>query len=225
MPSWDLKLSPPDPINLTQPAFKPPWAGDAEGPLVAPGTYSVALYVVHNGLLKAQGTPQAFKVKPVPTTAPNTDFNAIAAFQEKTSELSRQISSAGRKLGEAGNRLRYMKAAILETPKAIPKLFAELNQLQQNLAELQKRLYGDPIRQRLNENSLPSISSRVGNVAGGHWQTTQNPTETHKRNIEIAETDFSKFRGDLATYFNALEEYEATLEAVGAPYTPGRKFD
>ena len=223
--NWDLKLSPPDPINLTQPAFKPPWAGDAEGPLVAPGTYSVALYVVHNGLLKAQGAPQTFKVKPVPTTAPNTDFNAIAAFQEKTSELSRQISSAGRKLGEAGNRLRYMKAAILETPKAIPKLFADLNQLQQNLAELQKRLYGDPIRQRLNENSSPSISSRVGNVAYGHWQTTQNPTETHKRNIEIAETDFSKFRGDLATYFNALEEYEATLEAVGAPYTPGRKFD
>ena len=223
--NWDLKLPPPDPINLTQPAFKPPWAGDAEGPLVAPGNYSVTLYVVHNGLLKAQGEPQKFKVKPVPTTAPNTDFKAIAEFQAKTSELSRQISSAGRKLGEAGNRLRYMNAAILETPKATPKLFADLNQLEQKLAELQKRLYGDPIKRALNENTSPSIQARVGEVAYGHWSTRQNPTETHKRNIEIAQADFSKFKGDLTAYINALEAYEAALEAAGAPYTPGRKFD
>jgi phage pi2 protein 07 len=223
--NWDLKLPPPDPINLTQPAFKPPWAGDAEGPLVAPGNYSVALYVVHNGLLKAQGAPQTFKVKPVATIAPNTDVKAVAEFQAKTSELSRQISSAGRKLGEAGNRLRYMKAAILETPKATPKLFADLNQLEQNLAELQKRLYGDPIKRSLNENATPSIQSRVGEVIYGHWSTRQNPTETHKRNIEIAQTDFNKFKGDLTTYINTLEAYETALEAAGAPYTPGRKLD
>jgi len=223
--NWDLRLPPPDPINLTQPAFKPPWAGDAEGPLVAPGNYSVALYVVHNGTLKAQGESQKFTVKPVQNTAPNTDFKVIAEFQAKTSELSRQISSAGRILGEAANRLRYMKAAILETPKATPKLFADLNQLEQQLAELRKRLYGDPIRQSLNENASPSIQSRVGHVAYGHWATRQNPTETFKRNIEIAETDFSKFRGDLSAYNKVLEAYEAALEAAGAPYTPGRKFD
>jgi len=128
-------------------------------------------------------------------------------------------------LGEAGNRLRYMKAAILETPKATPKLFAELNQLELQLYELRKRLYGDPIRRSLNENTSPSIQSRVGHVAYGHWATTQNPTETFKRNIEIAETDFSKFRLDLKAYNKVLETYEAALEAVGAPYTPGRKFD
>jgi hypothetical protein len=118
-----------------------------------------------------------------------------------------------------------MKAAILETPKATPELFADLNQLEQNLAELQKRLQGDPIRQNLNESSIPSIQSRVGEVIYGHWETRQNPTETQKRNIEIAETDFSTFRRDLTSYFSTLEKYEATLEAAGAPYTPGRKFD
>ncbi len=37
--SWDLKLPAPNPITLTEPAFKPPWVGDAEGPLAAPGKY------------------------------------------------------------------------------------------------------------------------------------------------------------------------------------------
>ncbi len=222
--SWDLKLSPPDPINFNQPAFKPPWVGDAEGPLVAPGTYSVMLYMENNGTLTPQGVAQKFEVKPVPNTAPDADFKSIAAFQAKTSELSRQMSSAGKKLGEAGNRIRHMKAALIETPKATPQLFADLNELKQNLSELRMRLFGDPIRQNLNESTSPSIRSRVGQVTFGHWGTRQNPTETHKRNIAIAEKDFNTFREDLLKYLKELETYEAALEAAGAPYTPGRKF-
>ncbi|NND79650.1 MAG: hypothetical protein HKN53_07120, partial [Maribacter sp.] len=57
------------------------------------------------------------------------------------------------------------------------------------------------------------------------WATRQNPTETQKRNIEIARDEFDTFKGDLSIYFNDLEAYEAALEAAGAPYTPGRKFD
>jgi len=222
--NWDLKLSAPDPINLTQPAFKPPWAGDAEGPLVAPGNYSVTLYVAHNGTLESQGTPQTFKVKPVTNTA-TTDFNVVAAFQAKTSELSRQISTAGRKLSEAGNRLKHIKAALLETPQATEKQFADLIQLEQDLAELQNRLYGDAVRQSLNESASPSIRSRVGEVVWGHWSTTQKPTTTHQRNIEIATTDFKAFRADLTAYYKALTSYEAALEALGAPYTSGRNFE
>ena len=222
--SWDLKLSPPDPINLTVPAFKPPWAGDAQGPLAAPGTYSVELFVMHEGVLKSQGAPQKFDVKPVPTAASGTDFKAVAAFQQKTSELSRQISSASKKLGEAKDRIKHMKAALLETPKATPEFFARLNALEERVATLQTRLTGDPIRQKFNESSLPSIRGRVGEVAYGHWGTRQMPTTTQERNVEIAATDFNTFKGDLVAYFNALEAYEADLETAGAPYTPGRKF-
>ena len=223
--NWDLKLPAPDPINLTQPAFKPPWVGDAEGPLVAPGTYNVALYMVNNGVLEKQGDAQEFTVKPVKNTDSNANFSEIAKFKEKTSELSRQMSSAGRKLGEAGNRIRFMKAALLETPKAAPKLFGDLNQLEQTLAELRKEMYGDPARRRMNESTSPTFQSRLWNVIGGHWATRQNPTETQKRNIEIAENEFGKFRMKVSTYFNRLEAYESALEKAGAPYTPGRKFD
>ncbi len=222
--NWDLKLSPPDPINLTVPAFKPPWARDAQGPFAAPGIYSVELFIMHKGVLKSQGAPQKFNVKPVPTAASGIDFKAVAAFQQKTSELSRQISSASNKLGEANNRLKHMKVALLETPKATPELFARLNTLKERITVLQTRLTGDPIRQKFNESTVPSIIGRVGEVAYGHWGTRQMPTETQLRNIDIAVTDFGTFKGDLVAYFNALEAYEAALEMVGAPYTPGRKF-
>jgi len=222
--SWDLKLSPPDPINLTVPAFKPPWAGDAQGPLAAPGTYSVELFIMHKGVLKSQGAPQQFNVNPVPSATTGTDFKAVAAFQQKTSELSRQISSASKKLGEANDRIKHMRVALLETPKATPELFARLNTLNERITVLQTRLTGDPIRQKFNESTLPSIRGRVGEVAYGHWGTRQMPTTTQQRNIEIAVTDFDTFKEDLVAYLIALEAYEADLETAGAPYTPGRKF-
>ena len=149
----------------------------------------------------------------------------MAAFQAKTSELSRQVASAGRKLSEAENRLRHMQAALLQTPKASQQLFADLKQLDKQLADLQHRLNGDAVRYQLNESTTPSIRSRVGTVAYGHWGTTQMPTQTQQKDIEIAENDFQQFRQDLSTYWQNLESYEAKLETAGAPYTPGRDLD
>lgn len=222
--NWDLRLSPPDPINLSVPDFVPPWAGDDEGPLAAPGSYTVELFTEHNGRLVAQGAPQQFTVKPVPGAAVGTDFQAIAQFQQRTRELMVQISTAGRKLSEAGERLRYLKAALTQTPKATTEHFAQWNALSEKRSALQMRLTGDPARQQLNESGVPGISSRVGKVAYGHWSTRQTPTKTYEDNLAIAQQDFAGFREDLRAYFQELEAYEAALEAAGAPYTRGRKF-
>ncbi len=222
--SWDLKLPAPDPISLTEPDFKPPWVSDPEGPLAAPGKYTVELFIMHDGKLESQGAPQAFTVKAVPTAPPGIDFEAVAAFQQKTSELSRQVSGAGRKLSEAGERLRHLEAALKQAPKAAPALFARWKELDEKRAELQTGLSGDSVRRGLNESTLPSISARVGQVAYGHWGTRQPPTETYRNNIEMATRNFAEFEESLRAFLQELEEYEAALEEAGAPYTRGRKF-
>lgn len=219
--SWDLRLSAPDPIDLSTPAFQPPWAGAPQGPLAAPGTYSVELFVLGNGELKSQGTPQQFKVKPVHEVAP-ADLKAIASFQEKTSELYRQMAGASRKLSEANEKLRFMEAALRQTAKASPDLFKTLNTLNGNLVDLRTQLTGDPIRGKMNESTTPSIMSRVGHVVNGHWDTTQLPTETQKRNVEIAEAGFKTFQTSFDAFFKDLVNYEKALESAGAPWTPNR---
>ncbi len=222
--NWDLRLPAPNPITLSQPAFKPPWAGDAEGPLAAPGDYTVELFIVHQGNLMSQGAPQPFTVKPVPTAPNGTDFQAIADFQERTSILIRQISSAGQKLGEAGERLRYLAAALKETPQATAQHFTQWKALSESAAGLRRQLYGDPIRQSLSEPTIPGISGRVGQVAYGHWGTRQSPTKTFETNLEIATRDFETFSRDLKAYLLELETYESSMEAAGAPFTRGRKW-
>jgi hypothetical protein len=118
-----------------------------------------------------------------------------------------------------------MKAAWLETPKATETLFAGLQSLKLKLSDLQERLYGNSMKNKFNEATAPSIMSRAGSVAYGHWGTRHMPTEAQQQNIQIAETDFRTFKTDMKTYINELMQYEAKLEAAGAPYTPGRNLE
>jgi photosystem II stability/assembly factor-like uncharacterized protein len=221
--NWDLKLSAPDPISLSEPEFKPPWVGSAEGPLAAPGQYSAELFIVHNGSLQSQGAAQNFVVKPVHNSG--LDYQVVAAFQKKTSDLSRQIYNVGQKLSETSEKLTYIKAALLQTPKATEEHFETFNELNKTLSNLRMTLTGDRIRGAMNESTTPSIMSRMGNVAYGHWSTSQLPTETHKRDIEIAAADFEKFQGAATKFFKDLSAFESALEKAGAPWTPGRKLE
>jgi photosystem II stability/assembly factor-like uncharacterized protein len=222
--SWDLRRSAPDPVAFPAPGFTPPWAGPSQGPLVAPGGYEVELFLLSSTGLQSLGAPQTFEVKPVPTAPPGTDFGVVAAFQFEASELMRRVAGAGEELGHARERLRYMRAALVETPSADPGLFTRLDELGAELAVLQTRLGGDRARSQLNESSAPSIRGRVGRVMG-HWSTRQMPTATHQRNLEIAREDFAAFRQDLSALVDGdLARLESDLEAAGAPWTPGRRI-
>ena len=222
--NWDLRLPAPNPINLSTPAFKPPWVGDAEGPLAAPGNYTVELFLEHNGNLESQGKAQSFTVKPVPTAPTNTDFQAVAAFQQKTSDLMRAVSGAGSQLSAVNERFRFINAALKQTPKATAQHFAQFKALKDKLAALRLRLWGDPVRQQLNESTVPSISGRVGQIVYGHWDTRQAPTQTFQNNLTLATSAFSEFEQDLKNYLEEVVQYESDLKAIGAPYTKGRGF-
>jgi photosystem II stability/assembly factor-like uncharacterized protein len=223
--SWDLRRPAPDPVDLTIPGFAPPWAGPPQGPLVPPGGYRVELLLVSSAGVQSLGSPQDFNVKPVPTAPAGTDFNNVAAFQLQASELMRRVASAGEEIGRARERLRHMRAALVETPRADPALFARMDELEAALVGLQTRLSGDRTRRQLNEPTVPSIRNRVGRVVGGHWDTRQMPTATHRRNLEIAEADFAGFRQDLSAVIESdLPQLESDLEEAGAPWTPGRRL-
>ena len=191
--------------------------------MVAPGKYSVELYVLNNGQLQSQGTTQEFMVKAAPNVTLGVNYQEVAAFQRKGNELSRQMGSAGRKLGEASEKLRFMKAALLKTPGASQALFEQWESLNKDLANLQKGLNGDRIPSSFNEATSPSIRSRLGNAIGANAGTTQLPTATQKRDFGLAENGFNQFKSQAEAFYITLGAYEVALEKAGAPWTPGRK--
>ena len=223
--TWDLRRSPPDPIDLSTQGFRPPWVTDPVGPLAPPGRYSAQLLLVTADGARSVGPPESFDVKPVPTVPAGTDFVAVAAFQQRTAELQRRIGIATSELGRQSERLRYMRVALTRAPGADPAMFGRIEALARDFDAIRLRLSGDPVRGRLNESSVPSISGRVGNVVGGHWQTRLTPTATQRRNIDIADADLAAVEGELADLIDGpLAELERALAAAGAPWTPGRRI-
>jgi hypothetical protein len=221
--SWDLRGPAPDPVVLDPPAFRSPWDALPVGPLVAPGRYSAELVLVSASGARSLGAAQSFEVKPVPNLPPGTDPAVVAAFQGETAEAGRRLSSASAELGRIKDQLRQMRATLGETPKADLALYTRLDAVGQTVAELERRLYGDPARQTLSEPDAPSIGDRVGAIRDGHWRTRQMPTATQRRDLEIATAGLDALERDLkALIAGDLAKLEEAFAAAGAPWIPGR---
>ena len=221
--SWDLRLPPPDPVDLEKPDFLPPWRVPKRGPLAPPGRYTVELVLVTSTGAEVLGSPQAFEVKPLPTTAPDTDLEAVAKFQREAGELMRQVAGAAKEVEWTEARTKHMREALKETPQGDTALLDRLNVLDEALDTLKVRLFGNEVRQKRFEATVPSIRDRVARVVRLHWDTRQAPTETQQRNIEIARDMFASLLHALSNLIDTdLAQLEVDLEAAGAPWTPGR---
>jgi photosystem II stability/assembly factor-like uncharacterized protein len=221
--NWDLRGPSPEPVNLNPPGFQPPWGEPPRGPLVAPGRYTATLMIVSASGVRALGTPQTFEVKPVNNLPAGTDVAAVAAFQQGVAELRRRAAAAGAEITRLQEELRHMRAALLATPKADAALFTRIDAAHRTVAELARRLDGDPARQRLNESAPPSIADRVGSAMSA-FDTRLMPTATQRRDAEIAGADLAALSGDLAALVSGeMAKLRAALDAAGAPWTPRGK--
>ena len=221
--AWDLRGPSPEAIDLRTGGFQAPWDAPPTGPLVAPGRYSATLVIVSASGVRQLGSPRSFDVKPVPNLPSGTDVVAVAAFHERVAEAARRAAAVGEEITRVREELRHMRAALVATPRADVALFARIDSATASVAVLSRRLNGDPARQRLDEDDIPSISDRLG-VAMSAWDTRQTPTATQRRSIDSVEPELGALGRDLASLVNGeIATLRAALDAAGAPYTPGRR--
>ena len=221
--AWDLRYPQTEPTDLTTKELDP-WDRLPFGPLAAPGRYSVSLAKRVDGAVTPLGEPQTFEAVPLGTASlPPADRKALLDFEEKTGQLQRAVLGAGRAAGEAQTRIDHLKKALADAPSADPKLTTSLRAIELRLKDIQVELNGDPTLASRNEPTSPSITDRVQQIVGGHWDATSAPTATHRRNYEIASQQFAPVLEKLRTLALVdLKKLEDDAEAAGAPWTPGR---
>ena len=224
--AWDLRLPPPDPVDLEVPEFRPPWASSPRGPMAPPGTYRVEMALLSAGGVEPLSKPQEFQVKPVPgTELTDGEYRQATAFQKATGELARRAYGAAEEVARLEDRLRHLRPALVDTPQADPVLFTRLEEIEASVAGLRVRLMGDRIRGRWDEPSVPSVLRRISQVAGSQWDNRLLPTATQRQSLEVAQAEFAAVSTELSALLETeLPRFEADLEAAGAPWTPGRKL-
>ena len=225
--SWDFRYPAPNPV--TSLGAGPARGDDDEGPgfgprgpMVPPGTYSVALTIRQGGREETVGT-QKFTVVPLGQPAlPPADRAAVAEFHRQTARLQRAALGTNASLGEAENRLALLRRAIDNTAGAPRTLADRSRALGETLRSLRIELSGDPVLESRQEPTPPTLLDRVQRVVGNTWSTMQAPTATHRRNYEIASGQLAQFLPRLTAAVSELGQLENDAELAGVPWTPGR---
>ncbi|MEO1595813.1 MAG: glycosyl hydrolase [Pseudomonadota bacterium] len=220
--AWDLRYPPTDPVDLTT-SVSVPWASPPQGPLAAPGEYTVSLAVRQNGALEEVAGPKTFTVKSMPQGKETSqDLSAVTAFQRKAGELYRAVAGASALTGALNERITHLKVAIPDTPAADESHEQRLRQIKTRLDDLAVALSGDRTVASRNEPTPWSISRRAGSVYGLMLDVRSDVPAMYEESYQIAAGAFRSALADLTQIEADLAALEAELEGLGAPHTPGR---
>ncbi|MDH3626416.1 MAG: glycosyl hydrolase [Acidobacteriota bacterium] len=222
--AWDLRYPASSPTRLE------PWPDDnafftpPSGPLAAPGDYTVTLSKRVDDVQVDLGPTGQFAVIPFHLgSLKPADRKTTLAFQAQVASLQRAVLGAQRVAGEAAQRVKYLLAAIDDTPGTDNGLAEEVRVLRTRLADLRLALEGDATIRRRNEPTPTTWVGRVSDIVEGSWTSTSAPTGTHRENFRIAAKGFAGWLPGFTDLIeNDLTDLERRAEAAGAPWTPGR---
>ena len=222
--TWDLRYPALEP---TSPAQASPASSGPSGTFVVPGTYTVSLAASVDGKVTELAGPVKFEVKALAAVSlPAKDRAELAAFQKKVRKLYNSVTAASSALRELGTLTRHYRASLKSVTAPHQDILDSIKALEAKLEALQLKMFGDRVLSRLDKDTFPGIANRIGGVAGDTAGSTSAPTRMQRDGYAIAEEEFrpvyEELKKILAEDVTAIEK---RLDAVGAPYTPGRLPD
>jgi photosystem II stability/assembly factor-like uncharacterized protein len=222
--AWDLRYPADVPVDLGGPGEENPFSDPDVGPLVTPGTYTVSLSRVVDGVPEPLVGPEEFRVVALNNaTLAAEDKDAMLDFQREAGAVYRDILAGGRRISEVANRIRFVKEAIRLTPALPEAVLGDARSLERRIAEIRIELNGDGSVARRQFETPPSISDRIGFVIYASYSATQAPGEAQRTLVRDARARYGELVPEIDGLMADLQALEARLEAAGAPYTPNRR--
>jgi hypothetical protein len=221
--AWDLRFPPANPTSFEKIDLKNPYVDVPLGAAAAPGSYTVTLVKRQEGKVSTLAGPERFEVVPLRAgdLAP-AQRAQLAEFLGKTMRLQRAALGTSAAVRETGERLRYAKKAIDDTPAKDSALADEARALEARLREIRVAVDGDQAASRRFYPTSPSITDRIGSIVNAQWSTSGPPTGTSLEQYAIASADLKEQTSKLAQLEKDVDALEKKMDAAGAPWTPGR---
>lgn len=181
------------------------------GPLVAPGNYSVAMARIVNGKWENIEQAQEFTIKSLGANSINVrDVKADEQFRLKVVALERTIDN--------GNKLvdQLVKEMVGTIEKlSTPANYERAERIRQTLLDLKIQLNGNRLITDNMELIAPSISRRVSRIRYDAWSSTSNVTGTQRESFEIANSEFIKWTQAFNTVNEEIRQLASDLTSKG----------
>ncbi|MFT5140605.1 MAG: photosystem II stability/assembly factor-like uncharacterized protein [Lysobacterales bacterium] len=217
--AWDLQI----PVSDAWTAGEQDFGGRFPLPMVAPGSYSVSLATMQNGIITDTGLQSSIEVKPLHQNKLATASPAeVAAFGRRLDGLNRDAEAAE----AAANAILAELSAVKETlvrSSAPDSIRGTVNSLEAEARNVLLLLNGDETRDFMGAQGPMSISARGGVAMIGTVLSTYGPTAMHEDNLQMAERAFEGVRSTIDRMVSSdMPALRVQLDAAGVPWTPGR---
>ncbi len=221
--TWDFRYASPGPVTFAVLDPSNPYDVAENGYLALPGEYSVSLSKVIDGTITQLVSAQKFKVMALNSaTLAASDKKALDTFCRQVAELRRATASADQYRGEATNKIKFMKSAMVDAPAGLNELVQKIYKLEARLGEVNIALNGNASLAKREFEIVPSINTRIGAIQYSLWNSTAAPTLTSRQSFDVAAKQFNGVLAELNTIQSEIAEVESLLEQYRAPSTPGR---
>ncbi len=219
--AWDLRYAPVEAWKAQEENVEP--EEPEPGVLAVPGTYSVSLSTIVDGVPVDLEQTQTFEVVSIrtPTFEPNTQEQRVV-FESQVDELERAstgtvlaIDAVMAELDAVDEVLRRFRAnsSLLEIADSIRKRIAAQRDL----------LTDDETQDFFNEQQVMTVDARVWHARFRPGSNAYGPTPDQRDSLTIARATYDAVVAELDGIVNG--EYAAlkrALDDAKVPWTPGR---
>jgi photosystem II stability/assembly factor-like uncharacterized protein len=220
--TWNYTYSGVSPVNTTK--FDPLSTG-RNGIMAMPGTYRVSMAMFAKGEIKELAGPVSFICKPLDiVTFPSTDNNAKLAWLVEASDYARTIYGTMNYTNDLLNRANAVAQALQNTPASTIEMKKEASRIIRELEEINFRFRGQPAKASSEEVPPAEVplSDRLGELAINSYNQSGNISQIAKDQLKILRDEFPPVLERATKAGDDLQKLEKQMDAIKAPWTPGR---
>jgi photosystem II stability/assembly factor-like uncharacterized protein len=227
---WDLRMESTFPITTEK--FEPVSTAIGRGRFsgfsyfVSPGKYSVFMSLIVRGEEKKLSGPEQFTVELLKhTSLPADNFEEVVKFKQKAAELVRTVAGTQRFAAELQKKFEAIKQALNNTPSASYDLLKRAEAVSKEINDIIYLFEGQPSKASAEE--IPpapvTLNSRMNNMISITARSTSNITKNQFVAYDVLYEEIQPVIAKLKKINDTdLKLFEAELEKIKAPWTPGR---
>lgn len=220
--NWNLRLASKNGIRVQEQRGGRGFFGRG-GFMATPGTYTVTMSKVVDGVVTDLSEAREFNVVPLQKGAlEGAPYDEISAAIADVQKLQQDITATSTVLGNSLKKVKAMQTAMSRVTKQSPELITRIYEAKQQLLVLSAQMNGSEAKSEVGAVRNPTPSARMFVGLRG-LRTTYGPTEMHKENIELGRKQLGSIKTKLINITDSvLPGIEKSLKEAGAPWIEGQ---
>jgi len=219
--AWDLRYAPVEAWKAQEEDAEP--EEPEPGVLVVPGTYSVSLSTLVDGVPADLEQTQTFEVVSIrtPTFEPNTQEQRVV-FESQVDELERASTGTVHAIDAITGELDAIDE-VLRRFRADSALLEITDSIRKRIAAQRDLLTDNETQDFFNEPQVMTVEARVWHARFRPGSNAYGPTPEQRESLTIARATYDAVIAELDGIVNG--EYAAlkrALDDAKVPWTPGR---